>query len=256
MPLLKGKVAIVAGAASGIGFETVKAFVREGAKGIVLVDLRQEALDKAIAAFSEEEQKTLVTCVADISKEEDVKRYADLALSHFGQLDISAQVAGITHAPASIPDLDVETFERVFAVNVRGPFLGIKYSVKAMRASPSKGKGCSIVIVGSQLGLDGHPGLGAYCPSKFAVRGLTQVSAAELGAEGIRVNTCAPGPIETPMLNSTPQDQWPTFAKKAMLGRLGQPEEVANAILFLASDQSSLVTGSTLKVDGGWSRWA
>ncbi|GAA5859920.1 hypothetical protein JCM8547_004387 [Rhodosporidiobolus lusitaniae] len=256
MGLIGGKVAVVTGAASGIGYETVKAFVREGAAGVVLVDSRKEALEEAVSSFSSEEGERLVPCAADVSKEEDVARYVETAVSRFGRLDISAQVAGITHAPAQMSDLDVETFDRVFAVNVRGPFLGIKYAVKAMRASPSKGKGCSIVLVGSQLGLDGHPGLGAYCPSKFAVRGLTQVSAAEVGPEGIRINTLAPGPIETPMLNATPKDQWPTFAEKAMLGRLGKPEEVANSILFLASDQASLITGATLKVDGGWSRWA
>ncbi|GAA6031255.1 hypothetical protein JCM8097_005569 [Rhodosporidiobolus ruineniae] len=244
MGLLQGKIAVVT------------AFVRENCQGVVLVDLRREALDKAVATFSAAEQERLLAVAADVSKESDVERYIEAALSRFGQVDISAQVAGVTHAPTPMADIDVDTFERVMAVNVRGPFLGIKHTVRAMRKSPSKGRGGSIIICGSQLGLDGHPGLGAYAPSKFAVRGLTQVSAAELGAEGIRVNTVAPGPIETPMLEATPKEQWSTLSERAMLGRLGKPEEVANAILFLASGQASLVTGATLKVDGGWSRWA
>lgn len=223
--------------------------------GVTLVDLSADALIAAVAKLPSEMRDRVHTVVADVSLEQDVERYVSETVSKFGQLDVSAQVAGTTHAQTPVSELDVDTFERVMRVNVRGPFLGVKHSVKAMRASPNGGKGASIIICGSQLGLDGNPGLGAYCASKFAVRGLSLVTAAEVGAEGIRVNTVCPGPIVTPMLEKTPRDQWHLFAGKAMLGRLGEPEEVANTILYLASPQSSLITGATIKVDGGWSRW-
>ncbi|KAK9896817.1 putative 2,5-dichloro-2,5-cyclohexadiene-1,4-diol dehydrogenase [Cystobasidium minutum MCA 4210] len=254
---LAGKVAIVTGGASGIGFETVKVFLEAGASGVAVVDRSTEALESAKKAIDGKFHEHLLLVQADVTDEGAVQHYVKATVQRFGKLDISAQIAGIAQKQLPVEDLGLEEFEKVMAVNVRGPFLGVKHSVRAMKASPSAGKGCSIVICGSQLGLDGHPNLTAYCASKFAVRGITQTVAAELGACGIRVNTVCPGPIETPMLVlHTPPDQWGTLAGQAMLQRLGKPEEIAQSILFLASDQSAYVTGASLKVDGGFSRFA
>ncbi|GAA5820460.1 hypothetical protein JCM3770_003387 [Rhodotorula araucariae] len=252
---LEGKVAIITGGGSGIGLATAKAFLAAGAAGITLVDLRADALAAAVASLglSEAEAAARVLTVAgDVADEATAEAYANETAARFGRVDVSVQCAGISPPACDVVDLDVDEWDRTIRVNLRGVFLGVKHSLKAMLASPSGGQGCSVVLVSSQLGLDGYPGAAAYSASKFALRGLMTSVAAEVGQRGIRVNAVAPGPIDTPMLAGWSAEGHTT---KGNIKRAGRPEEVAHAVLFLAGEAGAYCSGTTLKVDGGWSKW-
>ncbi|BGP47385.1 hypothetical protein JCM10450v2_003237 [Rhodotorula kratochvilovae] len=251
---LEGKVAIVTGGASGIGLATVKAFLAAGAAGVTLVDLRDSALTAAVTSLSlsDADAARVLTVTGDVSDEATAEEYARRTVERFGRVDVSVQCAGISPPAANVVDMDVEEWDRAMRVNLRGVFLGVKHSLKAMLASPSGGDGCSVVIISSQLGLDGYPGAAAYSASKFALRGLMTSVAAEVGPQGIRVNAVAPGPIDTPMLAGWSAEGHLT---KGNIKRAGRAEEIANAILFLAGEAGGYCSGTTLKVDGGWSKW-
>ncbi|GAA5994429.1 SDR family NAD(P)-dependent oxidoreductase [Rhodotorula paludigena] len=248
---LEGKVAIVTGGASGIGLATAKAFLAAGALGVTLVDLKEESLSSAAASLSVESSRVL-TVAADVSDEAAAASYVRQTVDKWGRLDVSVQCAGISPVTGPVTEMDVAAFDTVIRVNLRGVFLGLQQSLKAMLASPSQGQGCSVVLISSQLGLDGFAGSAAYCASKFGVRGLMASAAQEVGPKGIRVNAVAPGPIETPMLEGFRDTD---HVKKGNIPRAGYAEEIANAVLFLASDAGSYCSGTTLKVDGGWSKW-
>ncbi|TXT10549.1 hypothetical protein VHUM_02054 [Vanrija humicola] len=131
----------------------------------------------------------------------------------------------------------------------------MKQSIAAMVASPSGGKGCSVIVISSQLGLEGSPGYSAYAASKFAVRGLMSAAAQEYGPLGIRVNAICPGPIQTPLMADYTEEEMGPHIAKTSLGRVGQPEEIAATAVFLASEGGAYMSGASLKVDGGWSQW-
>ncbi|MFI6298919.1 SDR family NAD(P)-dependent oxidoreductase [Nonomuraea sp. NPDC050790] len=243
MSTLDGKVAIVTGGASGIGRATAILFAKEGAK-VVVADI-----DAAGArAVAEEVGGTAVP--ADVSQAADCERIVRTAVETYGGLHVLFNNAGIIRR-TTVLDLDVEEWDRVMAVNVRSVFLMSKYAVPAMT------DGGSIVNTGSGWGLKGGGNAISYCASKAAVVNMTRALAIDHAKAGIRVNSVNPGDTDTPMLRDEAKqlnEDWAAFEKDAAdrpMGRSGSPEEIAQAVLFLASDAASYITGSALVVDGG-----
>lgn len=251
MNRLQDKIAIVTGATGGIGLEAVKLFVAEGAR-VVLVDLDEAALDAAVNTVGAEHASA---CVADVSDPAQARAYVSAAVERYGRLDVLFANAGIEGEVAPIPEYDLDTYERVMAVNVRGVMLGLKFAMPVMAETG----GGSIVITSSLAGLRGTQRLSAYVASKHAVVGLMKVAALEGASKGIRVNTINPSPIATRMIESLEQGYGAENLERVQsklraavpLKRYGEPREVANLALFLASDESSYCTGNTYSVDGG-----
>jgi 3alpha(or 20beta)-hydroxysteroid dehydrogenase len=236
---LDGKVALITGGARGQGAAEARLFVREGAKVLVT-----DVLDAEGAALAEELGDAGRYRHHDVTSAADWAAAVDDAVGAFGSLDVLVNNAGIHHV-TPIEDETLEVFERTIRVNLYGPFLGIQAVLPAMRAAG----GGAIVNISSLAGMRGIPGHGAYGASKWAVRGLTKTAALELGHDGIRVNSVHPGAIKTAMLPDGPGGD----ARFAGLpaGRPGEAEEVANLVLFLASDESSYITGTEHVIDGG-----
>lgn len=239
MGRLDGKVALVSGGARGQGAAEARLFAAEGARlviGDVLDDAGQAVADELgpeVAAYTH----------LDVSDEAQWQAAVALAEERFGPVGVLVNNAGILMFRA-IDQTARADFERILQVNLVGVFLGIR----AVTPSMATGGG-SIVNISSTAGLAGLPYLGAYVASKWAVRGLTKAVAIELGHRGIRVNSVHPGGIDTPMLAGTDRDA--PYYRRLPVPRMGRPEEVAQAVLFLASDDSSYVTGAELTVDGG-----
>lgn len=243
------KVAIVTGASSGIGKATAFAFAEEGV-AVVLADVRPEG--ESIAAEIRRLHGVPALFVrADVSKGEDVKRMVDATLEKFGRLDYAFNNAGIEGLPALTAECSEDNWQRTIDINLKGVWLCMKYQIPAMLA---QGKG-SIVNCSSVAGMIGFPSIPAYVASKHGVIGLTQTAALEYAKQGIRVNVVCPGVIQTPMIDRFAGD---SAERKAALsagepiGRVGRPEEVADAVTWLCSDRASFVTGASLAVDGGW----
>jgi NAD(P)-dependent dehydrogenase (short-subunit alcohol dehydrogenase family) len=249
MGQLSGKVAVITGASSGMGKAASILFAREGAH-VVLADLN-EAGGEEVAALASAEGMRCVFQRTDVSSEADVKALIGRAVSEFGRLDITFNNAGIGGAVGPLEGIDVDDWDRTQAVCLRGVFLGIKHSVGPMRTLG----GGAIISTASIAGIDGYPNLHAYCAAKAGVVNLTRSASIEFGADMIRINCIAPGGVSTPIVygglggNKEAADEW--LAKAQPLPRAGQPVDIANAALFLASDASSFVTGHTLVVDGG-----
>lgn len=252
MARLENKVAIITGGANGIGKVTAEHFLKQGAK-VVLVDLFQEALDEA-----QEELKALgevLTVVADVSKEDDVKKYVKETVDTFGKIDIFFNNAGIEGKIALLTDLAVEDFDKVMEVNVRGVFLGLKYVLPVMR---EQGSG-SVINTSSGAGLMGTPNQVAYGASKHAVVALTKTAALEIADANVRVNSIHPAPVNTRMMRSIEEGTMPgqgesaqeAFTQIIPIGRYGESEDIANLVVFLASDESTFITGSQYRIDGG-----
>ena len=240
---LAGKAALITGAAGGIGAACARLFASEGAR-LLLMDREPgaPALDGA-QAFP-----------GDVSKPEDMEAAIRAAVEAFGGLDAAILNAGIEGAVAPTADYGVEAFDRVIAVNLRGVFLGLKYAIPALRA---RGGG-SIVNVSSVFGVAGRAGMGQYDVTKAAVVSLSRTLAIEEVDHGIRVNTVCPGPTLTPFhvrraeaQGVTEEELRRTGAGHSLMKRWAEPREIACAILFLAGNESSYVTGTTLVVDGG-----
>ena len=257
MARLEGKVAVITGATGGIGQAASRLFAEEGAK-VALVDLNEGALRELAQSIGEDRASYTV---ADVTDPGQSQAYIGAAVSRWGGVDALLANAGIEGTLATIPDYPIEVFDRVIAVNVRGVMLGIKYAVPAMRG---RGGG-SIVITSSTAGIGGTTEMSAYNTSKHAVIGLMRVAALECAADGIRVNTVNPAPIETRMMRSIEEQRVAamddasvtvevakqSYAQRIPLRRYGNPEEVARMMLFLASDDSSFCTGGVYMVDGG-----
>lgn len=247
---LAGKSAIVTGGAGGIGRATSLALAAEGAR-VAVVDLQQDAAE-AVAAEIRDAGGEAVAIAADVSAEADVERAVATAVDAFGGLDIAFNNAGIIRRTTAV-ETTVEEWDRVFGVNVRGIFLMCKHVVPVMAA---KGKG-SIINTGSGWGLKGGGQAISYCASKGAVVNMTRALAIDHGPQGIRVNSVNPGDVNTGMLRDEArqlgQEAGAFLADAAdrPLGRMGEPTEIAAAVVWLASDESSYVTGSALVVDGG-----
>jgi NAD(P)-dependent dehydrogenase (short-subunit alcohol dehydrogenase family) len=245
MGKLDGKVAIVTGAGSGIGKATALLFAREGAR-VVVADITGAEEETA-----REIGDAALAVRADVSRSADVQAMITAATDRFGRLDILFNNAGIEGAQAPTADSDEGNFDRVIAVNLKGVYLGMKYAIPTMLA----GGGGSIINNASVAGLIGFPGIPAYCASKGGVIQLTKTAALEYATQGIRVNAICPGVIWTPMVarfTGASEEARAQFAQLEPVGRMGQPEEVAALVLFLAADESSFVTGTALPVDGGF----
>lgn len=246
-------VTVITGAAGGIGLALVRRLHGQGHR-VVLVDLDQAALERTAQAADLDPARILLVA-ADVSREDEVERYVAAALERFGRIDAFANNAGIEGAPALIEEQTVEMLDRVYAVNVRGVFLGLKHVLRLMR---SQGAG-SIVNLSSLAGIMGAPTHGAYVMSKHAVIGLTRTAAAEAASAGVRVNAVLPGAINTEMMRRIERDSSDPASTEAgnraatPLGRYGEPEEIAAVIAFLLSPEASYVTGSLYTADGGMS---
>jgi NAD(P)-dependent dehydrogenase (short-subunit alcohol dehydrogenase family) len=251
MGKLDGRVAIITGGSGGIGRVAAKRFVDEGAS-VLLVDIAERALSDAIAALGEKHASWVC---ADVTSDEDTQRYINTAVERYGRIDILLANAGIEGNFKPIPEYSIEVFDRVIAVNVRGVWLGLKHVIPVM----AQGGGGSIVITSSTAGIRGFPGGSAYVTSKHAVIGMMRTAALECAPLNIRVNTVNPAATETRMMRSIEEQLAPGHPGQAKeqvtsrlpLGRYGQPEEVADMMLFLASDQSRYCTGGVYMVDGG-----
>lgn len=240
---LQGKVAIVTGAASGIGLAIARRFHGAGAS-VVVADI--SGAEHAVAQSLGERA---VAVHADITIAADVQSMVQAAVDRFGGLDILCNNAGIDGAFHALADYGEEDYERIMAVNARGVFLGMKYAIPLLQ----RRGGGSIVNIASTAGITVSPGLGVYGASKAAVIQLSRSAAVEYAKDRIRVNAICPAMIETPftaeLMKANPDAAAQVLAHTP-LGRVGQPHEVADVALFLASDESSYVTGVTLPVDG------
>jgi len=249
---LEGKIAIVTGAAGGIGRASAELFLREGAQ-VMLVDRDEAQLKTACEQMGSSQ---VAYAAADVSSAADSMRYVSSTVSRFGAVDIVFANAGIEGAVAPLVDCDLDNFDRVFAVNVRGALLAIKYAAPEM----VKRGGGSIMITSSVAGLVGSKGLVSYVTSKHAVVGLMRVAALELAPMRIRVNTIHPGPIENRMMRSLEEQLNPGhsadvkqgFEALVPLARYGTNEEIAKLALFLASADASYSTGAQFVADGGF----
>ncbi|HET6524374.1 glucose 1-dehydrogenase [Sphingopyxis sp.] len=245
MARLAGKVAIVTGAAQGMGAATARLFAAEGAK-VVLCDVVEDKGQETAAEIGE----SAVFEKLDVRSEADWDRVVAATVQRFGQLDILINNAAVVHF-SPIEAMPAGDIERVLAINVMGTMLGAKYAAREMTKA---GRGV-IVNISSVDGLRGCNGLSAYTASKWAVRGLSKSLAFELGPRGIRVCTVHPGGVNTQMGNPTglTGDAVNVGYERVPLQRIGEPEEIARASLFIASDDASYISGAELAVDGGWS---
>lgn len=243
--MLKGKVAIVTGGTRGIGYEIVRKYLANGAK-VVLFGSRKESVDKALAQLKEEnadwEVDGMYPALTDAAEVE--KAVMDVK-AKYGKLDILVNNAGISQS-TKIYDYTAEEFDKVIDLNIKGVFYAILPAVKIMK---EQGGGC-IINTSSMVSISGQPAGVGYPASKFAVNGLTISLARELGPDKIRVNAVAPGVTKTDMVAALPEQMVQAISARIPLGRPGEPEEVANAFLYLASDMASYVTGEILSVDG------
>lgn len=243
---LAGKVAVITGAKSGIGLATARLFAAEGA-AVVLADIK-DASEEAAAI-----RARCAVIPVDVANGRSVQQLVDRTLKEFGRLDVLVNNAGIDLAKR-ITETDEADWDRLMSVNLRGVFLCSKAAVLFMR---DHGGGV-IVNVASELGIVGGSEIAAYCASKGGVVQLTKAMAVDHAAENIRVNCVCPGPVDTPLLQSiiaaasNPAAEQLSIVSKTLLRRLARPGEIAGAILFLASDESSYMTGSIVAVDGGW----
>jgi NAD(P)-dependent dehydrogenase (short-subunit alcohol dehydrogenase family) len=244
---LRGKTAVVTGAAKGIGRATAELFAREGAR-LVITDVDKENLiglrDRLTHEISEAEVEATI---GDVSVPEDAKAMIEAAVERFGRIDILVANAGVIPL-STIVDATPEDWDHVMSVDGRGMFLTCKYAIEEML----KTGGGSIVCLSSISGLAGQAQQAAYGPAKFVATGLTKHLAVEWADRGIRVNAVAPGTILTEAVAELPDEYKEPMLEAHPVGRLGEPSEVANAILFLASDEASFITGAILPVDGGY----
>jgi NAD(P)-dependent dehydrogenase (short-subunit alcohol dehydrogenase family) len=245
---LASRIALVTGGTSGIGRAAAVALARAGAT--VVVAGRRPKEGEETVRLVKETGSTGLFVRTDTSVAKDVEKLVATTLASFGRLDIAFNNAGVESSVVKpTAEQDDDDFERVFAINVRGVYLSMKYEIPAML----KSGGGSIVNTSSIAGLIGMPGAGPYVASKHAVIGLTKNAALEYAKQNVRVNAVAPAAIDTPMFDrfteSVPREM---LAGLHPIGRIGRPEEVADAVVWLASPQSSFVTGQTIAIDGGF----
>jgi NAD(P)-dependent dehydrogenase (short-subunit alcohol dehydrogenase family) len=248
---LANRVAIVTGAASGIGAATARLFAAEGAR-LALVDQDKEGLGQ-VAADIEAAGGSALTIAADVSRDAEARAGVARVMENWGRIDVLLTAAGMSTG-GTVDAIEEAAWDRTFEVNVKGTYLWIHYAIQPMIAA----RAGAIVTIGSQLAQSSPGKNAAYIASKGAIASLTKTMAVDHASQGIRVNALMPGVIDTPMpANSLkryadPDAMRAFWKQRHPMGRIGQPEEVARAALFLACDDSSFVTGTLLFVDGGW----
>jgi meso-butanediol dehydrogenase/(S,S)-butanediol dehydrogenase/diacetyl reductase len=248
---LQGKVAVITGAASGIGRATAILFAKEGAKVVLATDKNVDGLAETLELVKKEGGEG-ITRKTSVASEEDVKALIDLALKTYSRIDILCNIAGVTGQIAILEEQSGDDWKRVFDVNVLGTVYATKHVAKHMQERKSG----SIVNMSSVAGIRSGAGGNAYSASKAAIINFTQTSACDLGCYNVRVNVVCPGLIETGMTKpffdlAREKGKADKLGSRCELRRYGVPEEVAYAILFLASDEASYITGQALPVDGG-----
>ncbi len=240
---LSGKIAVITGGSSGIGLATAKRFVEEGAY-VFITGRRQAELDKAVAEIG----RNVTGVQGDVSNLDDLDRLYKEVETKKGKLDVLFANAGIAE-PVPTPDVTPEHYDRTFDINTRGVFFAVHKALPLMK------DGGSIIVNGSGAWQKGIPMYAAYSATKAALRSFVRTWTAEFAGKGIRANVISPGPVETPILEGQFGENTDAVKErfKAMvpMGRIGKPEEIASAALFLASDESSYITGIDLPVDGG-----
>ncbi len=244
---LEGRVAIITGGASGIGLATARLFVAEGAR-VALADINADRLTSAVESIDSTGAFAFGAAV-DVSDGQQVARVVQETVDRFGRLDVMFSNAGIS-ARYNVIDMPEEAFDRVISVNLRGGFLCAKHAIPRMIESG----GGSLIFTASELAVVGTENAAAYCASKTGLVGMTRAIAVDHAAQGIRVNALCPGPVDTPLLHgerSDPAEHEQSMIERMPVKRVGKPEELARAALFLASDDSSFMTGQMLVVDGG-----
>ena len=241
----KNKVVLITGAGSGLGYACAVAFANAGAK-LAITDISQGSLDKAVVALQDNGAEVL-GLLNDASDSADVNILLDMIVTRFGRLDIAVNNAGTATPLQEFHEVSEAEFDRVIAVNLKGVWLCMQAEIRQML----KQGGGRIVNMASATSRNTYPNASPYVTSKFAVAGLTRTVAVEYAERNIRINAICPGNVATPLVVSLVEDL-SVLATKHAIKRLGTPEEVANGVMFLASDLSSFSTGSMLEVDGGW----
>jgi|SRR5699024_1113052 len=241
---LEGKVAIITGGGGDIGRATALRFAEEGAQLMICDINEQDGLETV--EFIKEKGSHGVFVQADMTDEAQIEHLIKQTLHEFGGIDILFNNAGVNSIEKKIPEVTLEEWKEVIDINLTGTFMAMKYAL------PHMSSGSSIVNTASIAGIKGQKLVSAYSASKGSVITLTKTAATEFGRQHIRVNAIAPGVIDTKMVDDWRQmDKWPVLSTANVLRRIGKPEEVANVVLFLASDEASFVTGETIVVDGG-----
>lgn len=249
---VKGKSVVITGGAGGIGLATAKRLLEEGADGILLVDLSKESLKEAEAKFDTDKVKYIT---ADASNSKEVKKYVEKAIDLFGRIDVLFLNAGIEGDVKPITEYPEDLFDKVMDVNVKGLWLGMKHALPYMEENG----GGSIIVTSSVTGLAGFANVSAYVTSKHAVIGIMRAGALEGAEHGIRVNSIHPAPVDNRMMRSLEEGFSPgsaaeakkSFVQDIPLGRYGENEDIADLVLFLASDESKFITGAIHVIDGG-----
>ena len=242
MSRLNGKIAVVTGGSSGIGLATARRFAEEGAY-VFITGRRQAELDKAAASIGERVEAVQ----GDVTSLADLDRLYRTVMASKGRLDILVANSGFSEA-ATLDGITAEHFDKTFGLNARATLFTVQKAVPLMTG------GGTVVLIGSIAGSIGTPGYTAYGATKAATRSYARTWTNELAGRGIRVNTLSPGPIDTPMMAGATEAVRTTLSDLIPLGRMGRPEEVAAAALFLASDESSFIAGAELCIDGGMSQ--
>jgi len=247
---LENKIALITGAGSGMGRAAALLFAKEGAR-VAVIDINESSAAETAKAIESAGGKS-VAVGADVSDAEDTRSMVSATVKKFGGLDVVYNNAGIEGRGAKLADMPEDAFDQVIAINLRGVFLGMKYSLPHL---VERGGG-SIVNTASIAGMVAVRGSAAYCASKAGVIAMTRVAALEYARHNVRVNCICPGAIATPMVKRIMGDETEmdahALSRISALGRIGQPEEIARMALFLASDEASFATGAPFVVDGGW----
>jgi NAD(P)-dependent dehydrogenase (short-subunit alcohol dehydrogenase family) len=243
-----GKVAFVTGAANGIGRAAALAFAREGA-GVVVADVSEQG-NQETARMVEEAGGRALAVRCDVSRAEDVKAALDKAVDAFGRLDYAFNNAGVEQPITATADLTEEEWDRIVGINLRGVFLCMKHEIPLMLRQG----GGAIVNTSSGAGVKGFAGQAAYCAAKYGIVGLSKAAALDYAKSNIRINAVCPGIIETPMMDrfsgGTPEGRARVIAQEP-IGRMGKPEEIAAAVIWLCSDAAAFVVGHAMVIDGG-----
>jgi len=244
--MLKNKIAFITGSTRGIGWSTAKLFVQNGATIILNGTSDKNLLDKRLEEIQEVSPGDHFAILCDVSSYTEIKECYKLIFNKYRKLDILVNNAGILE-DCLIGTMTQEIIDKTFAVNVKGVLNNLQYASRLM----TRFKSGSIINISSIIGRLGNAGQVVYGSSKAAIIGITKSAAKELAPMNIRVNSIAPGLIETDMIKKIPSDKLNKIKKSILIGKIGQPSDVANAVLFFASDQSAYVTGQILGVDGG-----